>query len=79
MHQVAVDFISGNLAGWSFITMGMPLDLIKTKLQLKQDISINRLKELIQKDRGFFKTFYKGASSLYIFVGVGAAIEFTTF
>ena len=79
MQEVAVDFISGNLAGWSFITMGMPLDLIKTKLQLRQDISIARLKELVQNDKGFFNTFYKGASSLYLFFGVAAALEFTTF
>ena len=79
MQEKAVDFISGTLAGWSFITMGMPLDLIKTKLQLRQDVSIARLKELVQKDKGFFNTFYKGASSLYLFFGAATALEFTTF
>ena len=59
MQDVAVDFVSGNLAGWSFITMGMPLDFVKTKLQLRQDVSLLRLHEL-KKDQGFFKTFYRG-------------------
>ena len=79
MQEIAVDAISGNLAGWSFITMGMPLDFIKTKLQLQQEVSFNKLKDLINKDRGFFKTFYKGASSLYLFFGLATAVEFTTF
>ena len=78
MQDVAVDFVSGNLAGWSFITMGMPLDFVKTKLQLQQDVSLLRLHEL-KKDQGFFKTFYRGASSLYLFFGIATALEFTTF
>jgi len=40
MEQFAINFAAGNLAGWSFITMAMPLDLIKTKLQLNKDISL---------------------------------------
>jgi len=78
MHNIAVDFISGTLAGWSFITMGMPLDFVKTKLQLRQDVSISLLKDL-RKDQGFFNTFYRGASSLYLFFGMATALEFTTF
>jgi len=44
MDDMAIEFISGNLAGWSLVTTGMPLDLIKTKLQLNKDISIQYLK-----------------------------------
>jgi len=40
MEDVAIEFISGNLAGWSLVTTGMPLDLIKTKLQLNKDINL---------------------------------------
>jgi hypothetical protein len=47
MEDVAIEFISGNLAGWSLVTTGMPLDLIKTKLQLNKDINLEYLKELI--------------------------------
>ena len=79
MHSTVVDFVSGNLAGWSFITMGMPLDLIKTQLQLRQHVSLQGLKSQVKKENGFFKTFYKGASSLYLFSGVATAAEFTTF
>lgn len=57
----------------------MPLDLLKTKLQLNKDISIDYLKELIERRGGFFKTFYRGASSMYLFIGVATAIEFTVF
>jgi len=79
MENVAINLAAGNLAGWSFITMVMPLDLIKTKLQLNTQLSIPLLKDLMKSNRGFFKTFYKGASSMYLFVGAAAAIEFSIF
>ena len=79
MQEVIVEFTAGNLAGWSFITLNMPLDLIKTKLQLNINLNKNILKELIQQNQGVRKTFYKGASSMYLFFGLATALEFTVF
>ena len=79
MNQKAVDFTAGNLAGWSFITMCMPLDLLKTKLQLNTRLSIDNMKILIQEKGGFFRTFYSGASSMYLFFGLATALELTVF
>lgn len=77
--EYVINFAAGNIAGWSFITMAMPLDLIKTKLQLNKDISIEYFHNLRRTKQGFFKTFYKGASSMYIFFGSAVATEFTVF
>ncbi len=39
MEDVLIEFTAGNLAGWSLVTTGMPLDLLKTKLQLNKTIT----------------------------------------
>jgi hypothetical protein len=44
MDEMLTEFIAGNLAGWSLVTTGMPLDLIKTKLQLNKIITLHYLK-----------------------------------
>ena len=79
MEQLFVNFAAGNIAGWSFITVAMPLDLIKTKLQLNKDISLEYFENLKKNKQGFFKTFYRGASSMYLFFKTAAATEFTVF
>lgn len=38
MEDLAIEFTAGNLAGWSMVTIGMPLDLLKTKLQLNRHL-----------------------------------------
>jgi hypothetical protein len=79
MEDVLIEFTAGNLAGWSLVTTGMPLDLLKTKLQLNKAITIQYLKEQIAYRGGFLRTFYRGASSMYLFIGIATAIEFTVF
>jgi hypothetical protein len=79
MQEVAIEFTAGNLAGWAFITMGMPLDLIKTRLQLGQHGASPSWKDLLKENQGFFKTFYRGASSMYLFFGLATALEFSVF
>ena len=79
MEQLLLNFAAGNIAGWAFITMAMPLDLIKTKLQLNKDISLEYFETLKKNKQGFFKTFYRGASSMYLFFGTAAATEYTLF
>lgn len=37
--------MSGNMAGWSLVTTGMPLDLLKTKLQLDRDLTVDYFKK----------------------------------
>jgi hypothetical protein len=36
MDEVIIELAAGNIAGWSLVTTGMPLDLMKTKLQLNR-------------------------------------------
>jgi len=38
--EIFINYAAGIIAGCSYITMAMPFDLIKTKLQLNKDISI---------------------------------------
>lgn len=40
MQDLFIELFSGNIAGWSLVTTGMPLDLMKTKLQLNKDLSV---------------------------------------
>ena len=79
MQDVAIQVTAGSVAGWSLVTTGMPLDLLKTILQLNTSLSGQQMKQLIHKQGGFFKTFYGGASSLYLFNGLATALEFTVF
>lgn len=79
MEDLAIEFTAGNLAGWALVTLGMPLDLLKTKLQLNRNINLLYIQELMHTNGGFFKTFYKGASSMYVFLGLGTAVEFSVF
>jgi len=52
----------------------MPLDLLKTKLQLNKKLNIDYFKKELQHHGGFFKTFYRGASSMYLFIGIATAL-----
>lgn len=79
MEDLAIEFTAGNLAGWSLVTTGMPLDLLKTKLQLNRDITMQYIRDLMKRNGGFFKTFYTGASSMYLFIGLATALEFSVF
>lgn len=74
MKEVAIEVTAGSMAGWSIVTTGMPLDLLKTNLQLNTSLSGPSLKQLIHSHGGFFKTFYGGASSLYLFNGLATAL-----
>jgi len=69
-----IELTSGNIAGWSLVTTGMPLDLLKTKLQLNKKLNIDYFKKELQHHGGFFKTFYRGASSMYLFIGIATAL-----
>lgn len=79
MEEMLIQLASGNIAGWSLVTTGMPLDLMKTKLQLNRDLSIEYFRRELEHHGGFFRTFYRGASSMYLFIGVATALEFTVF
>lgn len=79
MEDLCIELMSGNIAGWSLVTTGMPLDLLKTKLQLNTHLTVNHFKEELLHHGGFFKTFYRGASSMYLFIGFATALEFTVF
>lgn len=74
-----IELFAGNLAGWSAVSTGMPLDLLKTKLQLNKNLSLDYFRHELAHHGGFFRTFYRGASSIYLFIGVATAIEFTVF
>ncbi len=79
MEDLFIELFSGNIAGWSLVTTGMPLDLMKTKLQLNRDLSVEYFRRELREHGGFFKTFYRGASSMYLFIGFATALEFTVF
>lgn len=67
---------AGTVAGWSIVTMGQPLDYLKTLYQTR-DHHLPAIKD-IYRDIGLLG-FYKGASSLYLFAGLVTALEFETF
>ena len=79
MEDLFIELFAGNIAGWSLVTTGMPLDLMKTKLQLNRDLSVEYFRRELESHGGFFRTFYRGASSMYLFIGVATALEFTVF
>lgn len=74
MEDLAIEFLAGNLAGWSIVTTGMPLDLLKTKLQMNKALSYKYIRDLMRQNGGYFKTFYTGASSMYLFLGMASAL-----
>lgn len=55
------------------------MDLMKTKLQLNRTLSLDYFRRELAHHGGFFRTFYRGASSMYLFIGVATALEFTVF
>lgn len=63
--------MAGTLAGWAIVTVGQPLDYIKTLYQIRAH-HLPSIKD-IYKDIGF-RGFYKGASSMYLFAGVVTAV-----
>lgn len=68
-------FLAGNFAGWGAISVSQPLDYVKTQFQIhyKTPSILTMLKDI-----GFFG-FYRGASSLYVSVGLITYYEFTLF
>lgn len=79
MEDLFIELFAGNIAGWSLVSTGMPLDLMKTKLQLNSNLSVEYFRQELERHGGFFRTFYRGASSMYLFIGAATALEFTVF
>lgn len=66
IHDHFKQFLAGNFAGWGAISVSQPLDFIKTQFQINYKTpSILKM----VKDIGFLG-FYRGASSLYVSVGL---------
>lgn len=74
--EKTANVLAGTLAGWAIVTVGQPLDYLKTMYQVKTH-HLPTLHEIYQ-DIGL-RGFYKGASSLYLFAGICTALEFETF
>lgn len=69
--EKATRIAAGTVAGWSIVTVGQPLDYLKTLYQTREH-HLPSIKE-IYRDIGL-KGFYKGASSIYLFAGVVTAL-----
>ena len=68
-------FIAGNFAGWAAVSVSQPLDYLKTQLQVNYRVpSIRKM----FADIGLLG-FYKGASSVYLSVGIITFLEYTIF
>lgn len=75
LSEKTTRIMAGTLAGWSVVTVGQPLDYLKTMYQVMHHIP--SIKETYRNIG--LKGFYKGASSIYLFVGAVTALEFETF
>lgn len=71
-----IRIFAGTLAGLSMVTVGQPLDYLKTLYQVRMH-SLPSVREIYQEIG--LKGFYKGASSIYLFAGAVTALEFETF
>lgn len=68
-------FLAGNISGWMSVTVGQPLDYMKTHIQTSN--YVHDFREMYE-NMGM-RGFYKGASSIYMFVGIVGALEFYAF
>ena len=70
-EEKRIRIIAGTLAGLSIVTVGQPLDYLKTLYQVRTS-NLPSIREIYQ-DIGF-RAFYKGASSVYMFAGAVTAL-----